>query len=334
MTFASPLYFLLLLLLIPFVLWHFLLSRKHEPTITMATTEPVRHLPPTPRTALIHLPFLVRLLAYSLLVVCLARPQTRHALTDSETEGIDIMMAVDISVSMLTNDMQPNRIEAAKQVATEFIANRPNDAIGLTLFAGEAFTQCPLTTDHATLLGMFRHVNCNLQQAGVISEGTAIGMGIASAVSHLEQSQAKSKVVILLTDGENNTGDISPLMAADLAKQLKVRVYTISLGSDGGSQQVAVLPNGQAYNAQVGSGGAGEASLRQIAEGTGGLFYKARSTQKLREIYNDIDQLEKTKLKVTNYERRYEAFMPFAAAAMLCLLLEILLRITWFRRIP
>ena len=335
MTFAQPLYLLLLLLLVPFVLWHFLFRRKHEPTIIAASTEPFRHIPATTRTSLIHLPFFLRMLTFTFLVVCLARPQTRNAITNSEVEGIDIMLAVDISVSMMTPDIQPNRIEAAKQVATEFISNRSNDAIGLTLFAGEAFTQCPLTTDHSMLLGMFRNVNCNLQQAGIISEGTAVGMGITCAISHLEHSKAKSKIVVLLTDGENNTGDISPLMAASLAKQLGVRIYTISLGLDGQTnQQVAVLPNGEIYSANTGNDNTGSESLQQIARQTGGIFYKAQSTQELREIYEDIDQLEKTRLKVSNYERRYESYMPFAGAALLTLLLEILLRLTWLRRLP
>jgi len=334
MTFANPIYFLLLLLLVPFLLWHFLLSRKHETTITVYSTEPYRHLPHTPRTSFIHLPFLLRILAFSLIIICLARPQTHYALRESESEGIDIMMAIDISVSMLTPDLSPNRMEAAKQVAYEFINNRPNDNIGLTLFGGESFTQCPLTTDHAALLSMFKNVNCNLQQNGTIAEGTAIGMGIASAVSRLEQSKAKSKIVILLTDGENNTGEISPLTAADMAKKLGIRVYTISVGTDAVvNQPVATLPNGEVYTAPMKSASDPE-TLKKIASETGGLFYKARSTQKLREIYKDIDKLEKTKLKVMNYDKRYDAFQPFALAALLCLLLEVLLRITWFRRIP
>lgn len=334
MTFANPIYLLLLLLLVPMLLWHFLLSRKHEPTVTVYSAEPYRHLPRTPRTSLIHLPFVLRSAAFALLVVCLARPQTHFALRESEQEGIDIMMAVDVSVSMLTPDLSPNRMEAAKQVAYEFISNRPNDNIGLTLFGGEAFTQCPLTTDHAALLSMFKNVNCGLQQSGVIAEGTAIGMGISSAVSHLEQSKAKSKIVILLTDGENNTGDISPLTAADMAKKLGIRVYTISLGTDAVvNQPVATLPNGEVYSAPMKAASDPE-TLRKIASETGGLFYKARSTQKLREIYHDIDRLEKTKLKVMNYDKRYDAFQPFALAAFVALLLEVLLRITWFRRIP
>ena len=244
------------------------------------------------------------------------------------------MMAMDISTSMMAPDIKPNRIEAAKQVAYEFISSRPDDNIGLTLFGGEAFTQCPLTTDHTTLLSMFRNVSCDLQQNGVISPGTAIGMGIASAVSHLEKSKSKSKVIILLTDGENNTGEISPLMATELAKKYAIRIYTVSLGRKGKIKQVvAQLPNGENYEEEVESSYNPE-TLQTIARETGGLHYQAGSREKLREIYQDIDRLEKTKLKVTNYDKRYEAYMPFAWIALIALMLEMLLRTTWYRRIP
>lgn len=334
MTFVNIEYLLLLLLLVPWVIWHFLLKWRHEPAMKMATTEMYRHAPMTLRMALIHVPFLLRMLSFSMLVIVMARPQTYNSLSESETEGIDIMMAMDISTSMMAPDIKPNRIEAAKQVAYEFISSRPDDNIGLTLFGGEAFTQCPLTTDHATLLGMFKNVSCDLQQNGVISPGTAIGMGIAGAVSHLEKSKSKSKVIILLTDGENNTGEISPLMATDLAKKYAIRIYTVSLGKKGKIKQVvAQLPNGEAYEEEVESAYNPE-TLQKIARETGGLYYQAGSKEKLREIYQDIDRLEKTKLKVTNYDKRYEAYMPFAWVALIALILEILLRTTWYRRIP
>ena len=334
MSFANIEYLLFLLLLIPFVIWHFLLRKKQEPTIKMATTMAYMHLPRTPRTALIHLPFILRIITVALIVVIMARPQTSESWHENEVEGIDIMMAMDISTSMLTPDLEPNRIEAAKQVAYEFITNRPNDNIGLTLFGGEAFLQCPLTTDHRALLSMFRSVSCDLQASGVLSPGTAIGMGITNAVSHLEKSKAKSKVVILLTDGVDNTGDISPQMAADIAKQCGIRVYTISLGAAGKSRQaIAQLSNGEYYEADVENSSDPEV-LKQIAETTGGQFYQADSENRLREIYNDIDKLENTKLKVLNYNKKYEAYQIFAWVAFFCFLAELLLRITWFRRIP
>lgn len=333
-SFADPEYLLLLLLLIPLLLWYFLFRRRSEPAMKMASTEAYRHLGRTPRTSLIHAPFFLRTVAFVLVVLVLARPQTSNSLNETETEGIDIMMVMDISVSMLTPDLKPNRLEAAKQVAYEFIQNRPTDNIGLTLFGGEAFTQCPMTTDHAALLSMFRGVSCNLQQNGIISDGTAIGMGVTNAVARLAQSHAAGKVVILLTDGANNAGDISPLMAAEIAKQNKVRVYTIAVGKSGMVQQpVAILPDGSYYYQQVKSD-MDPKTLRQMARMTGGLFYQADSKNKLREIYKDIDKLEKTKLKVKNYNKRYEAYQPFALAAIVALLLEILLRVTWLRRIP
>lgn len=300
----------------------------------MATTETYRHGPRTFRTAMIHSPFVLRMLVFILLVLVMARPQTQNALREKETEGIDIMMAIDISTSMLTPDLRPNRIEAAKQVACEFISNRPHDNIGLTLFGGEAFTQCPLTTDHAALLSMFNGVSCDLQSGGIIAPGTAIGMGLANALSHLEGSKTRSKVIILITDGENNTGEISPLMAADIAKQSGIRIYTIAIGLQGKSRQtVAQLPNGEYYQANVENAMDPE-TLKEIAATTGGIFYQAESNKKLREIYDDIDKLEKTKLKVLNYDRHYEAYQYFALAAFILFALEVLLRLTWLRRIP
>lgn len=335
MTFVSPAYFLLLLLLVPLILWYFLFRHKSEPALRLATTEAYRDARPTWRTRLIHLPFVLRTLVFVLLVIILARPQTSNSLKESETEGIDIVMAMDISTSMLTPDLTPNRLEAAKKVAYEFISNRPNDNIGLTLFGGEAFTQCPLTTDHAALLSMFKNITCDLQANGTISPGTAIGMGLANAVTHLENSKAKSKVVILITDGVNNTGEISPLMAADLAKTNGVRVYTISIGQSGGQSQqvIAQLPNGDPYTANV-DNSADPETLRAIAETTGGIFYEAGTNKKLKEIYDDIDKLEKTKLKVLNYDRHYDCYQYFGFAALIILVLDVLLRLTVLRRQP
>lgn len=333
MTFANPAYFLLLLLLIPWIVWYFLFRSKSESHIQWASTEALRRVPHTWRTRLVHLPFFLRTVLYVLAVIILARPQTGSSWRTGQTEGIDIMMALDISTSMATPDISPNRITAARDVALDFINNRPNDNIGLTLFGGEAFTQCPLTTDHATLMQSFRGANCNLQNDGIIQPGTAIGMGIASAVSHLENSPSKSKVVILLTDGANNTGEISPLMATDMAKNLGIRIYTILLGSNSKvNVPVAQLPNGEVYTQQV-DDTTDPSTLKQIANETGGIFYHASSRSSLKQVYDDIDKLEKTKLKVNQHSRHYEAYQPFALAAILVLLLEILLRTTWFKRL-
>lgn len=333
MTFANPAYFLLLLLLIPWIVWYFLFRSKSESHIQWASTEALRRVPHTWRTRLVHLPFFLRTVLYVLAVIILARPQTGSSWRTGQTEGIDIMMALDISTSMTTPDISPNRITAARDVALDFINNRPNDNIGLTLFGGEAFTQCPLTTDHATLMQSFKGANCNLQNDGIIQPGTAIGMGIASAVSHLENSPSKSKVVILLTDGANNTGEISPLMATDMAKNLGIRIYTILLGSNSKvNVPVAQLPNGEVYTQQV-DDTTDPSTLKQIANETGGIFYHASSRSSLKQVYDDIDKLEKTKLKVNQHSRHYEAYQPFALAAILVLLLEILLRTTWFKRL-
>lgn len=335
MQFANPEYLFLLLLVVPIILWYFLIRRHGEPTFRLATTEQYRCIPRTFRISFIHLPFVLRILTIVTLIIILARPQTHNALNEREAEGIDIMMAMDVSTSMLTPDLKPNRIEAAKEVAYQFISNRPNDNIGLTLFGGEAFTQCPMTTDHATLLSMFHDVNCDMQAKGIISPGTAIGMGLANAVSHLEKSKSKSKVIILLTDGVNNTGEISPLTAAEMAKDNGIRVYTIAVGDNKGKsrQAVATLPNGEDYYADL-DNTSDPQTLRSIAEATGGLFYQAETNDKLKTIYDDIDKLEKTKLKVKNFDRRYEAYQIFGYFAFLLLLLEMVLRLTLFRRIP
>lgn len=334
MQFANPAYLLLLLLVVPLVLWYIFLRDRYEMTMKVASTEGYRHLPSTWRTRMVHAPFVLRLVAFVMIIIVLARPQTTDPRSDRDVQGIDIMMAMDVSVSMLTADLEPNRIEAAKAVGIEFISGRRNDNIGLTLFGGEAFTQCPMTTDHGALLSMFRNVSCTLQMQGIISEGTAIGMGLTNAVSRLSTSKAPSKVVILITDGANNTGDISPLTAAEIAKSKGVRVYTIAVGKQGMVRQpVAVLPDGS-YQYAVVKSDMDPATLQQIAETTGGLYYAADNNNKLREIYKDIDRLERSKLKVKNYSRRYEAFAPFGFVALLALLLEVLLRLTVLRRLP
>ncbi len=333
MTFANAGYLYLLILLIPLILWHFLSRRKREPAVKVASTEAYRYIRKTPRMALVHLPFCLRMLTLALVIIILARPQTSNSWRNAQTEGIDIMMVMDISTSMLAQDLKPNRIEAAKAVAQEFIASRPSDNIGLTIFSGEAFTQCPMTIDHNVLLSMFRNVSCDLPASGMIEDGTAIGMGLANAISRLKDSKAKSKVIILLTDGANNRGDISPLTAAEIARQFGVRIYTVAVGTEGTAPYPYPLPGGGVHIVNIPVDIDPE-TLQQIASTTGGLYYRAGSSQKLKEIYNDIDKLEKTKLEVKRYDKRYEAYMPFAIAALLSLLLEFTLRTTWLRRIP
>jgi Ca-activated chloride channel family protein len=287
-----------------------------EASLTISDAFVYKNAPMSLRQRFIHLPMIIRCAAFVLIVTALARPQTRNAWDNRSVEGIDIMLAIDISTSMLTQDLNPNRIEAAKNVAAAFIADRPNDNIGLTVFAGEAFTQCPLTTEHASLLNLLKNVRPDLAATGLISDGTAIGMGLANAISRLKDSKAKSKVVILLTDGANNMGDISPLTAAQIAKSLGIRVYTIGVGS----KRVA------AYEIDA-------TTLKSIAATGDGNFYLATNNKELRQIYSDIDKLEKSRILVKKFSKKYEAYQPFAIAALLMLLLEMLLRLTLLRRL-
>ena len=228
--------------------------------------------------------------------------------------------------------MKPNRIEAAKEVAAEFINGRPNDNIGLTIFAGEAFTQCPLTVDHGVLLNLFKNINCEMAQRGLIDDGTAIGMGLANAVSRLKESKAKSKVVILLTDGVNNRGDISPLTAAEIAKQFGIRVYTIGVGTNGTAPYPMPTYAGVQYVQMPVE--IDESVLTQIAATTEGNYFRATSNSKLKEVYQEIDKLEKTKLNVKEFSKREEAYHVFALIAFVCILLEIILRNTVLKKIP
>ena len=309
MEFANKEYLLLLLLIIPYLIWYVMYRKKAEPTMRMSDTYAFRYAPRSWKVTLMPLSMLLRILAFTMTVLVLARPQTHNSWSNKSIEGIDIMLAMDVSTSMLAEDLKPNRIEAAKQVASEFIAGRPDDNIGLSIFAGEAFTQCPMTTDHASLLNMLQNVRTDIAARGLIEDGTAIGMGLANAVSRLKESKAKSKVVILLTDGSNNRGDISPMTAYPMPVAGGVQYVNIPVEID-------------------------TKTLSEIAAATEGDFYRATNTKELRNIYKEIDQLEKSKLNVKTFSKRYEAYQPFAFVAVLALLLEILLRITIFRRIP
>lgn len=332
MEFANKEYFALLLLLVPYVLWYFLYRKRNEPTMRMSDTSAYIDAPQSWRTYLVHAPMLLRCIAFSMIVFVLARPQTHNSWDKKSVEGIDIMLAMDISTSMLAEDLKPNRMEAAKNVASEFIAGRPDDNIGLCIFAGESFTQCPMTADHASLQNLLHNVRTDLASKGLIEDGTAVGMGLANAVSRLKNSKAKSKVVILLTDGSNNRGEISPLTAAQIAKSLGIRVYTIGVGTNKVAPYPMPVAGGIQYvNIPV---EIDTKTLSEIAAITDGNHYRATSTKELRQIYSDIDKLEKTKLNVKKFSKRYEAFAPFAWTALLVLLLEVLLRTTILRRIP
>ena len=331
MEFANKEYLFLLLLMIPYLIWYLMYRKKSEPTMRMSDTHAYRYAPRSWRVTLMPLQLLLRLAVFVLLVLVLARPQTQNSWKNETMEGIDIMLAMDVSTSMLAEDLKPNRIEAAKQVAADFIIGRPNDNIGLTIFAGEAFTQCPMTTDHTSLLNLLHNVRTDIAQH-LIEDGTAIGMGLANAVSRLKESKAKSKVVILLTDGSNNRGDLSPMTAAEIAKSFGIRVYTIGVGTNKVAPYPMQVAGGIQYiNIPV---EIDTKMLNDIAAATEGDFYRATNNKELKQIYKEIDKLEKSKLNVKKYSKRYEAYQPYAIAAVILLLLEILLRITVFRRLP
>lgn len=332
MTFANSAYLLLLLLIIPFTIWYVMKGRKRGATLQVQDAGMYAGVPRGLKCYLIHLPFILRMAAIAVLAIILARPQTTDNWQNTEIEGIDIMLCVDVSTSMLSEDLKPNRIEAAKSVASEFVSGRPNDNIGLTLFAGEAFTQCPLTVDHAVLLNLFHGVSSDIAARGIIDDGTAIGMGLTNAISRLKDSQAKSKVIILLTDGSNNRGEISPLTAAEMAKSFGIRVYTIGVGTNGTAPYPVQTSMGVQYmNVPV---EIDEDVLRQIAQTANGQYYRATSNSKLKEVYEEIDKLERTKLQVREFSKNEEAYQPFAWILLILLLADVLLRQTVLKTIP
>jgi Ca-activated chloride channel family protein len=326
-TFKNPGLLYLLLALVPIILWYFFRHRKNTASIQVSGTAAFRNAPLTARHYLRHLPFILEMAAMSLFIIALARPQSSTSWENVTTEGIDIVVALDISTSMLAMDFNPNRLEAAKKVAMEFISGREHDRMGLVVFAGEAFTQCPLTTDRAVLLNLFGDI-----KTGLIEDGTAIGNGLATAVARLKDSDALSRVIILLTDGENNRGEVAPLTAAEISKTYGIRVYTVGVGSIG----MAPYPVPTAFGTQVQQMEVriDEGMLKQIAQITDGKYFRATNNLRLAEIYKEIDRLEKSKIDVKEFSRRTEEFMPYALAGLLILIAGILLKLTMFRNIP
>lgn len=295
----------------------------------MPDTTKYAHVPKSFRLYLLHVPFVLRILLIFLVVCILARPQSKHSWSNTDVEGIDIMLAVDVSTSMLAQDFKPNRVEALKEVAKRFIDKRPNDNIGLSMFAGEAYTQCPLTADHVVLMNLYNSVDCNMAARDIIDDGTAIGDGIMNAVLRLRESEAKSKVIILLTDGVNNSGNISPLTAAEIAKKYGIRIYTIGIGRNGMAPYP--LPTGGTAMLPV---EIDEQTMTKISTETGGQYFRAQENDELDAVYQDIDKMERTKFSVKQFSRRSELFEPFAIAALFVLLLEIFLRTVVLKRLP
>lgn len=327
MTFANPFYFLLLILIVPLIVWYIIRLKNTQATFHLSTASAFNKIPTGFRTRLRHLPFILRLISIMLIIVVLARPQAVNSWGKSDTEGIDIMLALDLSGTMLSRDFSPDRMEAAKKVAAEFINDRQKDKIGLVTFAGESFTQCPLTVDHRILLNLLKEV-----KFGMIEDGTAIGLGLANSVNRLKTSKTKSRVIILLTDGSNNRGQIAPLTAAELAKSYGIRVYTIGVGTRGTAPAPVQTPYGIRYqNVQV---DIDEGTLRQIASITGGEYFRATNNESLKKIYNQIDKMEKYRINVSKFTERQEMFFPFALLALFFILLEFILRRTVFRSIP
>ncbi len=327
MSFKNPEYLFFLLVLVPMIYWYIKELRKADASIQISSISRLKESPRTAKQKFRHLPFILRILAVTLLIFALARPQSSSNWRTENKEGIDIMMALDISGTMQVEDLRPSRIEAAKEVAIDFIRSRPNDNIGLVVFAAESFTQCPLTTDHAVLINLFSGIHY-----GMIPDGTAIGLGLANAVNRLKDSKAKSKVIILLTDGSNNQGDIAPITAAEIAKTYGIRVYAIGVGSHGIVNMPVQTPFGVRYQQMESE--FDEKTLKDIAEMTGGKYFRATDTATLRAIYQEIDQLEKTKISVQEFNNKTELYGVFALLAFLFFLSEVILRNSWLRTLP
>jgi Ca-activated chloride channel family protein len=327
--FAHP-YMLWFLAVIPLMAVYYIyrLLGRGTATVTISSVGNIARLSKGAKYYLRHLPAVLRMVAVGLLIVALARPQSTESGTNSNTLGIDIVLSLDISSSMLARDLTPDRITAAKTVARDFIYDRPSDRIGLVVFAGESFTQCPLTTDKATLTTLLSQI-----RSGIIDDGTAIGNGLATALNRLKDSNSKSKVVILLTDGVNNSGQISPQTAAEIAETLGIRVYTIGVGSEGMAPVPVIDAWGQTRFANM-PVEIDEKVLTEIAEKTGGKYFRATDNETLKSIYDEINQLEKNRIESDNFTRYHETYLNWVLLALACLVLGFLLQSTYLRRIP
>jgi len=328
MQFESPYYLWLLVLLVPIIGYYIWRTLWGGASIQFSSTDALRRAPRTLRYYLRHVPFALRTTAFALMIVAFARPQDVERLSHSNTDGIDIMLSIDVSGSMLARDFKPDRITAAKEVAGSFIADRYGDRLGLVVFAGEAFTQSPLTTDQGTLQTLVSRI-----RSGLIEDGTAIGNGLATAINRLRESEAKSKVIILLTDGVNNRGSITPMTAAEIAQAQNIRVYTIGVGSEGMAPYPAIDMYGEMTFIQQ-KVEIDEKTLQMIAEMTGGRYFRATDKEKLQAIYDEINQMEKSKVEVTERYLYHELFAGWLLAALALLIIEFLLSSLLLKRIP
>lgn len=327
--FANPLLFGLFIL-IPVISWWYLKNNNgQQPSLSVSTSH--AFTVSTWKNRFFHLPFILRMLALGFLVVALARPQKKYNLQRTEGEGIDIMLCMDVSGSMGSPDIPPSRMEVAKEVAIEFVRNRPVDRIGLVIFSGESFTQCPLTTDRNTLISQIQ----SLENRALLKDGTIIGEGLATAVDRLSQGSSKTRVIIMITDGKEDAPDtrlIDPLTALEIAKSRGVKVYTIGMGA--AATNIIELTNGKARNKNPNIDFLDEALLRKIADETGGLYFRAKDKQGLVDTYSQIDKLEKSKIEITKFDKTEERFLPFVLAAIALVVVEWLLRFTVFKRFP
>lgn len=330
MNLAHPGYLWLFLLFIPLIAWYVWSQRKANPSMRMSSISAFKGLSTSWKVYVKHFSFVLKLAALSCLIIILCRPQTYDKWSMSDTEGTDIVMAIDISASMLSRDLQPDRLEAAKKVASDFVAKRESDNIGLVIFAGEGFTLLPMTAHQATLLNTIHEISINMLDA----DGTAIGDGIATAINRIKDGKAKSKSIILLTDGTNNSGVVAPLTAAEIAQKEGIRIYTIGLGTRG----TAETPYAQGFGGELlykpMPVTIDEESLKKVAQMTGGKYFRATDNDVLTSIFNEIDKLEKTKIDVKNFTNTQDNYMPWAWALLLLVLLNLTISYTVLRRIP
>lgn len=325
MTFNHPGLLFLLLINAPLIVWYVMKWRNANPSVGMSTVSSLRQFRATGKIWLMHFCFLLQLVAVSCVIVALARPQTHDSLSSSSIEGTDIVLALDISSSMLATDLQPNRIDAAKEVASKFVSQRPNDNIGLVVFSGESLSLMPLTTDKAALVNAIANT-----RTGALNDGTAIGDGIASAINRLISGQAKSKSIILLTDGTNNAGDVAPATAAQIARQKGIRIYSIGVGTNGSIN----ITDPYGFSTTTMETKIDEEALTDIVNVTGGKYFRATDSRTLRKVFDEIDTLEKSKINVNNFTQTEENFMPWILAALCALCVRLLIRYTVLRRIP
>lgn len=329
MEFAKPIFLWLFLLYIPLIVWYILKNKKSDAAIRISSVSAFSKLPTSYKVYLKHFLFVVRLAALGCVIIILCRPQTHDCWESSKTEGTDIVISLDVSTSMLARDFNPDRFEAAKEVASKFINGRESDNIGIVIFAGESFTLVPMTTDKAVLVNYIKEI-----KMGMLEDGTAIGDGLATAINRIKDGKAKSKSIILLTDGSNNTGVVAPLTAADIAAKYGIKVYTIGVGTTGSALfPVGVNVYGKVEYQQL-PVVIDEATLKSIANKTGGKYFRATSKHVLKEIFSEIDKLEKTELDVRKYNQTEDNYMPWALLLLALLLIDIIARHTVLRNIP